>query len=250
MKSKIIASTLVMFGFILGASALSVLADWTAPTQAPPGCPAGSPGCDAPLHVGAGLQTKLGQLSLNADASGAYGLEVLNGIKLLDTSVLGGTAAGKVLTSDANGVGTWQSIPTISAASGMTSYTTPGTYNFAVPAGARFAKITAAGAPYCNHRSGQSAAPICDSFGGGGMAIKVFSLSGSNSVSVTITGGVSTVTVGGQTIVAGTRGDIGQGGDFNGISPVASPFSLVASGGAGGYDMANGRNGFVIIEYY
>ncbi|MBP6858362.1 MAG: hypothetical protein KBC33_00855 [Candidatus Pacebacteria bacterium] len=112
MKSKIISSTLVVLGFVLGATALSALAAWTAPASTPPNCTSGQPGCDAPLHVGSSLQTKLGQLSLNSSGLGAYGLEVVNGIKLIDVGILNGASpTGKVLTSDANGVGTWVALP-------------------------------------------------------------------------------------------------------------------------------------------
>lgn len=113
MKSKIISLSLLVIGFLVGASALSALAAWTTPNCDPATDP-GACNTDAPLNVGPNigglLQSKLGGLSLNTNGLGAYGLEVVNGIKLIDTSVLAGTAQDKVLTADENGIGTWKSI--------------------------------------------------------------------------------------------------------------------------------------------
>src|SRR3989338_5710469 len=42
----------LLFGLVLGltlAAGLTVYATWSPPTAAPPGCTAGSPGCDPPL---------------------------------------------------------------------------------------------------------------------------------------------------------------------------------------------------------
>lgn len=104
MKSKITASALLVIGLIIGASALSAYADWSAPTANPPTCPTGSPGCDAPLNVGATSQTKLGPLTLNFNNLLTVGLKVLGKIQIVD----GNQADGKVLTSDASGIASWQ----------------------------------------------------------------------------------------------------------------------------------------------
>ncbi len=64
-------STLAKFiGLTLGV-ALSVFAvsfvtyaDWSQPPSTPPTCPSGSPGCDAPIHVGSGEQIKSGPLGI------------------------------------------------------------------------------------------------------------------------------------------------------------------------------------------
>ena len=56
----------VIGGLILGAFAFSALADWSAPLNAPPTCPAGNAGCDAPINVGTSAQVKNGGLSVNA----------------------------------------------------------------------------------------------------------------------------------------------------------------------------------------
>lgn len=105
MKSKIIASTLIGLGFLLGASALSALAVWTgAPAGTPPNCPTnptnpdGSAnvnyreGCNAPINAGATAQSKLGSLS-------TLGLGIIGDFKFLP---LGGVAptTGQVLMAD------------------------------------------------------------------------------------------------------------------------------------------------------
>ena len=145
MKSKIISSTLVILGFVLGATALSAIAAWTAPVSTPPNCTPGQPGCDAPIHVGASAQSKMGLLTLQSNLTDAFGLSVINGIKIVDDGALAGANNGKVLTSDANGIGTWQNA---SVSAGGPVFITPvtidvgvaavGTYNGAeIPDGAR-----------------------------------------------------------------------------------------------------------------
>jgi hypothetical protein len=68
MKTKTIFSKIAVLVLGLGmAVAVSyVSADWTAPTTSAPLCPAGSPGCDAPVNVGTVGQVKDGSLSVNA----------------------------------------------------------------------------------------------------------------------------------------------------------------------------------------
>ncbi len=112
MKSKIITSTLLGIGFLIGATALSALADWTgAPLAGPTNCPTDlAPndagyieGCFAPINVGSKLQNKLGTL-------GTLGLSILGDFKFLP---VGGAqpTAGQVLTADssdlANGKVKW-----------------------------------------------------------------------------------------------------------------------------------------------
>lgn len=99
MKKKILPLVLIIIGFTAGATALSTLAAWTAPTCTPPNCNA-----DAPVNVGLSLQEKLGPLTVNsAIPQSLIGLTVFGGLKIPD-----GKGVGKVLTSDADGVGTWQ----------------------------------------------------------------------------------------------------------------------------------------------
>ncbi len=114
-------------GITLGAFALSVVAaTWTAPTSAPP-----NGNVDAPINVGYGLQTKYGYLDIvgqvSAGVANTYGLIVENGnvgigtltpttkLEVVGTASMtglvvsgGSPASGQVLTSDANGVATWQ----------------------------------------------------------------------------------------------------------------------------------------------
>jgi hypothetical protein len=80
--TSFISRVAIISGFALGAFALAAVANWTAPISAPPACNAGDPGCDSPLHVGYGSQTKQGGLILNGLTSPGvamtYGLWVVN----------------------------------------------------------------------------------------------------------------------------------------------------------------------------
>jgi len=105
MKSKILPSTLLALGFLVGAGALSAIAGtWTA-------APASGPtngNVDAPINVGVLEQIKTGPLRVNTNTTinpiAEIGLILGGKLQIVD----GNQAAGKVLTSDANGVGTWQ----------------------------------------------------------------------------------------------------------------------------------------------
>lgn len=48
----------------------TVYGDWTAPPSTPPTCPTSTPGCNAPLHIGADAQTKLGGVVLGSGLPG------------------------------------------------------------------------------------------------------------------------------------------------------------------------------------
>ncbi len=89
MKSQIflkylstIKSFIIVFILTIGVS--YTLATWTnPPTGTPPNCPAGEPGCDAPLNVGSSGQAKAGRLGINQTSvptSNYKALEVLGGI--------------------------------------------------------------------------------------------------------------------------------------------------------------------------
>ncbi len=86
---------------LFGAGASYLLADWSAPTQAPPGG-----NVLAPLNVGAGFQEKAGNLLLNSGISpNVVGLAIANGGLLLGSgslsSVIG--APGETLKIDVAG---------------------------------------------------------------------------------------------------------------------------------------------------
>lgn len=91
-------SGVVMVGLILGISPQFVRA-WTEPMEAPPGGNVG-----APVNTGANTQWKgvLGDIT-KMGSLGIWGSLETYGFKMLT-----GAGAGKVLTSDANGVGSWQ----------------------------------------------------------------------------------------------------------------------------------------------
>jgi len=108
MNTKRILSSIVIGAgaIIIGLGLQYALAAWTsAPTGTPPNCPAGYPGCDAPINVSTSTQTKNGPLTLNFAGIQSIGLKVLGNIQMVD----GNQGQGKVLMSDANGVATWVS---------------------------------------------------------------------------------------------------------------------------------------------
>ena len=116
-KTSIFAA--VAIGAFLGASVLSVMA-WTGATATPP-----SSNVAAPVNLSSIFQEKAGSLQLDGSLGvvgqslliGNVGIGTLTPAALLDlegTLKLGGAAlspaAGKVLTSDATGNATWQTI--------------------------------------------------------------------------------------------------------------------------------------------
>jgi len=105
---KIISSTLVIIGFVLGATALSTFAAWTTPTCNPATDP-GECNVAAPINIGNSAQIKAGSLTLNsASIIDDIGLTITGKIKLDDLR----KGAGKVLTDVAgDGVGTWEVSP-------------------------------------------------------------------------------------------------------------------------------------------
>lgn len=99
---KYLSTLTLIIGFLAGASALSALAatsTWTAPSAAAP-----NGNVAAPVNVGSVDQSKDGALTLNFAGADQIGLKVLGQIQMVD----GSQGAGKVLTSDATGVATWQ----------------------------------------------------------------------------------------------------------------------------------------------
>lgn len=133
-----------------------VLADWTAPVSNTP--PAGN--TPAPINVGASSQSKLGSLRLNTTIpSLEWGLEVYGISRFFGNLEIGNASfpskvkivdgtqgAGKILTSDANGLSSWQTLGTGSVP-GVTSITA-GTGIFVDPiSGVGAVTISATGAP-------------------------------------------------------------------------------------------------------
>ncbi len=95
-KTTLITS--LAFIFAIGLSVVN--AEWTtAPAGTPPVCPTGYPGCDAPLNVSSASQVKGGGLSV-------LGLLIRGGLEITS----GTPGVGKVLTSDARGTATWQTV--------------------------------------------------------------------------------------------------------------------------------------------
>lgn len=102
MKSSFITRIATVTGFVFGAFALAAVAGtWTPAPASPPNSNA-----DAPVNIGGGAQTKTGSLTLNSSLADSIGLILGGKIKIVD----GTQAAGRVLTSDANGLGTWQDV--------------------------------------------------------------------------------------------------------------------------------------------
>jgi len=236
MKSKIISSSLLIAGFLIGATALSTFAAWSTPV-CNPGDAEGPGACntEAPLHVGSTLQSKLGVLSLNTNGVGLYGLQVANGIKLIDAEMLAETPKNPnnmVLTSNETGIGTWKSIG--SSVSGMRAFTSNSTWT--VPPGAKFAKISLVGAG--GRSSVYLSGGYTHTYSPGKMVMSIVSLSGVTSISAVVgladfnpapgthAGGNSSVTLNssGQTITAagGLSSSASTGGDFSSDGPYLS----------------------------
>lgn len=109
-----------IIGLTLGAFAISAIAagTWTPPTDIPP-----NGNVDAPINVGEKMQTKKGSLRLNTDFQNSltYGLDVFGISRFFGNVEIGSSiypatlkivdgrqGDGKVLTSNADGVGTWK----------------------------------------------------------------------------------------------------------------------------------------------
>ncbi|MDE1940853.1 MAG: hypothetical protein KGI66_01925, partial [Patescibacteria group bacterium] len=134
-------------GILLGAFALSALANWTAPLNPPPTCISGDPGCDAPINVGPVAQYKVGPGGIGIGASSGmdagtlldvFGTAVAQDFWTNTLHVKGSAQTlgkGYVLT-DVNGDGnaTWQ--PSTggsgSSTSGVTSIKSGSTDNITV----------------------------------------------------------------------------------------------------------------------
>lgn len=96
MKTKITQNIkAIILALILVAGVGYASANWTAPTNTPPTCPTGSPGCDAPLHVGSIGQIKGGPLTLG-------GLGIIGDFKFLPLSGTPPTSGQVLMADDSN----------------------------------------------------------------------------------------------------------------------------------------------------
>ena len=143
-KQQILSTAKIITLALIIALGIRSIAAFSNPPGAPPACPSGYPGCDAPLNAGPTAQSKAGALTLNASSSGQYptGLYVF-GQTVLDNSIASSSAvkivdgsqhAGYVLTSDGNGNATWAA-PTGGGGGGGGSVVTGTSPTFTLPAG-------------------------------------------------------------------------------------------------------------------
>ena len=115
-SKKIFASLkIIILAFILAVGIQYLHAFDAAPAN-PPTCPSTTAGCNSPLNVSNTYQIKGGPLILNATSGSTTGLmvagqSVFNTAGVVSSAIQiidGSQGVGKVLTSDANGNGTWQ----------------------------------------------------------------------------------------------------------------------------------------------
>jgi len=106
MKKQIISASLLVTGFLIGATALSAIAGtWTAPGCTPPNC-----NVDAPVNVGGFTQIKTGLLGLSNLIVKGLMVTTEEGTTTTQTYITPGGIAGKVLTAiDSDGTVGWRS---------------------------------------------------------------------------------------------------------------------------------------------
>lgn len=175
----------------------NAFADWTAPLTTPPSCPAGDPGCDAPVNVGTVAQIKDGDLTvdafsalLNSYFAGKLGIGVIPTLSSPALEVAGqvkitggSPGAGKVLTSDATGLATWAT-PTGGPGGGIVDGENVGAgqnvYKSKSPDNTKlqFKRLTA-GAGIAINNSADNTTLTISTTGGGGGGGGVTSVSGS-----------------------------------------------------------------------
>lgn len=172
-----------------------------------------------------------GQARLVINASGNVGigtsnpgakLEVNGTVKVTD----GSQGAGKVLTSDGNGLASWQSLSGGGSFSNMSVFTANG--NFAVPSGITKIMVEA----WASGGGGGGGAGVGGSGGGGGgYGRQIFSVAPGQSYTVTV----------GPPGTAGSSG--GNGGSGNTSSFVGGSINMSATGGGGGIANSGNTNG-------
>lgn len=260
-----VRATILLAILIVGVRSISAFSN---PPGAPTACPTGYPGCDAPLNVGPGTQSKAGSLTLNASSTqNPTGLYVF-GQTVLDNSTLGGSAvkiidgqqhSGYVLTSDGNGNAVWAA-PTGGSSMGggisPTILSTNGTYHVTIPAGTYYFTAFGAGGGAGGAESGGGSSDGGGGSGGAYVFAQCVFNNAVNTLNITVGrggdggingtagfyGGTTTVSYGGSVIMISQGGAGGKDANGNFTSntggsfvSVASPCSQVASasGGAG-----------------
>lgn len=176
----------IILALIIAATANLVSADWLSPPSNPP---AGN--VDAPINVGVKTQQKLGPLWVNTNTTGsvaAVGLSVWGNsakpIRIVDSDLTSQTPQnhdGWVLTSDAQGYGSWKSISAATQPHGTFIDTTPGTRSWSIPANVSSIEVEVIGGGGGGAYHGGA---------GGGYAYKRMNVSGS-SITYTVGSGGS-----------------------------------------------------------
>jgi hypothetical protein len=225
---------IIILGLILAAGLHYVVAagSWVAPPSNPP-----NGNIDTPINAGRsdpdGYQAKLGALWLNTDTANpqTVGLYVQNGqswfngaLKITD----GTQGANKVLTSDANGVTSWQN--STGGSGGPVRYTLlsspSGTYT--VPSGITRIVVHVVGAGGAGSYFGGM---------GGGYATAVMSVTPAQTINYTVgTGGVADPACTGSDGTAGGNSTFGSITAYGGFSGSNNNFPTATSGGWSGGD--------------
>ncbi len=164
-------------------------------------------------------------------ASPTYALEVAGQVKITG----GSPGAGKVLTSDASGIATWQTpTSTASGFSNMSVYSTAGSDTFTVPSGVTKIMVEVwgggGGGGGASNGSGGGAG------GAGGYAKGIFTVSAGQQYSVTVGA------AGDPFAEDPSAAQAGSGGSSSFVSPTSTTL-LSATGGTGGYgSLSSSRN--------
>jgi len=238
MNKNNLTKAAALAGVLLGAFAITALADWSNPTSTPPNCDTGDTSCASPINASATFQQKAGPLQINGDFS-AMG-------KLFLAST--GATAGQVLTLKDAGTGEtqWTSVSGGTSSpipNGLTAYTTAGTYTWTAPAGVTRVRVRVwggGGGGGGNHAGSGG--------GGGGYAESIVNVTAGTSYTVvvgsggnwigSIPAGESNFQVSGSPVV---RAYGGSNGAANGTTAAAGGDgvgTIVMKGQPGGFGSA------------
>jgi hypothetical protein len=239
MKKQLITLAALVGGFIIGASALVALADWT---QAPPNPPQNN--APAPINVGAGTPV----LNLTGIQEKTNSLIIDGGLSVLgNLNIATGTNAnvrGAVLTNDGNNNVVWATAP-----HGMVVY--PGGYSrdihnhytWTVPDGVTTVRVRAWGGSGSFLSSGDYAESVLSVTQGTVYTLVVGVSDGSFSGTDSIFG-IYTPNTGGAPGRPGTLSEI-VGAIGAGNTDTTSVGQMVLSGAGRGNDNA----GLIVIDY-